>query len=291
MRRYPALFPLAIFVLFGVALSLIPVSPVLGSAPSQPALAAAPLNNIVRYSHTVMVGSNGTPTQNGAALLAAMDTISNSNPSAANPYLLKLEPGLYDLNGGSLTLNSYVDLEGSGEDVTVISSTVNTPFPPSKGVIMMSFNTEIRFVKVVSTGSVTNADFVGGFLPNTTNVRVNHTTIQVTGGGPSTADYGIFTNGGAVTTTNSTISAKGATAENIAMVSYPSGNQTVQNSFLTGSGSSGFGLNSYGTAKIGSSMISGTNASVVSGGGGTFSCASSYKDTGTAYVALNASCA
>jgi len=61
----------------------------------------------------------GTATDNGTALLAALDLTSltaiNGAPSAANPYLIKLTPGVYDL--GALTLNmlSYVNIEGSGK--------------------------------------------------------------------------------------------------------------------------------------------------------------------------------
>ncbi len=61
----------------------------------------------------------GAATDNGTALLAAVDlanlTSINGAPAAANPYLIKLAPGVYDLGTQTLTMLSYVDVEGSGE--------------------------------------------------------------------------------------------------------------------------------------------------------------------------------
>jgi hypothetical protein len=130
MKRSLATLSLTLGLLFTLALGLIPVTPALGSnlpsgivtfqsLDSLPKLAP---NSLVRYSHTLLVSSNGSSIQNGSALLGAMSIISSSNPTAANPYLLKLEPGSYDLGNQSLTLLPYVDLEGSGEGTTTISS-------------------------------------------------------------------------------------------------------------------------------------------------------------------------
>src|SRR5690348_10773809 len=119
--------PLVLILVFGIAISLMPASPALGSnlplGVTVQQLNFSP-SSVVRYSHTFQIGSGGTPTQNGAALLAARDVISNSKPSVSNPYLIKLEPGSYDLGNQNLVLLPFVDLEGSGEGVTIISSTI-----------------------------------------------------------------------------------------------------------------------------------------------------------------------
>jgi len=63
------------------------------------------------YKRTIVVSPVGTDTQNGSALLAAVASVT---PSQANPYLLKLEPGRYDLGSQTLLLKPFLDVEGSG---------------------------------------------------------------------------------------------------------------------------------------------------------------------------------
>jgi hypothetical protein len=206
--------PFTLSLLFTLALSLFPVTPTLGSN-LPPGVTLQPLNtlpnlapnSLVRYSHTFLVGSNGSPTENGNALLAAMSVISSANPSAANPYLLKLEPGQYDLGNQSLTLRPYVDLEGSGEGTTAISSTLgNTPFLPSSGTLVAASNSEVRFVKITNSSTATYQAAV--LIPdNTTNARFNHLTAAASGGSNS---YGLKSEGGAVTLTASTVTASGS---------------------------------------------------------------------------------
>jgi hypothetical protein len=69
-------------------------------------------------ARTVLVSPVGTSTENGTALLAALAGIATA--SATNPWLLKIEPGIYDLGALSLALKPYVDVEGSGERATTI---------------------------------------------------------------------------------------------------------------------------------------------------------------------------
>lgn len=63
------------------------------------------------YKRTILVSPVGTDAQNGTALLAAVAAVT---PSQANPYLLKLEPGTYDLGGQTLQMKPFLDIEGSG---------------------------------------------------------------------------------------------------------------------------------------------------------------------------------
>lgn len=94
------------------------------------------------YLRTVLVSPSAAndPTQNGTALITAMTLISNSSPSAANPYLLKVEPGNYYITT-ALTLKPYVDLEGSGAGTTVISSTLGSGTnPPATATLIAASN-------------------------------------------------------------------------------------------------------------------------------------------------------
>jgi hypothetical protein len=69
---------------------------------------------------TIVVSPSGTGTAaDGALLAAAVAGISGAD--ATTPYLVSLEPGVYDLGSTPLHLPANVDLEGSGQDVTTIS--------------------------------------------------------------------------------------------------------------------------------------------------------------------------
>jgi hypothetical protein len=77
------------------------------------------------YRRTLIVNPilTGNPPQldplaSGQRLVTLLAAISGN--AIDNPYLLHLEPGIFDLGPGALTLKPFVDVEGSGEGVTVI---------------------------------------------------------------------------------------------------------------------------------------------------------------------------
>ncbi len=49
------------------------------------------------YIRTIIVNNTNDATTDGNALLSAMTLISNASPSRTKSYLLKLEPGVYDI--------------------------------------------------------------------------------------------------------------------------------------------------------------------------------------------------
>lgn len=72
------------------------------------------------FLRTVVVSPSGaSPAVDGALLAAAVALIPQA--SASSPWLVWLEPGVYDLGTAALSLPPHVDLEGSGQDVTTIS--------------------------------------------------------------------------------------------------------------------------------------------------------------------------
>jgi hypothetical protein len=74
-----------------------------------------------RFSRTIVVHSvPGDPAAGGAALLAAMDAIQDASES--NPWLVWLEPGIFDLGSTSLAMKPHVDVQGSGAGVTTLLS-------------------------------------------------------------------------------------------------------------------------------------------------------------------------
>ncbi len=100
------------------------------------------------YARTIVVAPVGTPTQNGTALRNALNSITGA--SGANRYLLKIEPGNYDLGNTPLQMKSWVDIEGSGAPATDIwSGAFNTD---TSATIMSDALAELRFLRVLNFG-------------------------------------------------------------------------------------------------------------------------------------------
>jgi hypothetical protein len=72
-----------------------------------------------RWKRTLIVGPGATETESGANLAAAIDAVT---AGAEQPWLIKIEPGVYDLGEGYLQTKPYVHLAGSGEAATVITA-------------------------------------------------------------------------------------------------------------------------------------------------------------------------
>lgn len=73
-------------------------------------------------------------------------------PSSSNPCLLKLMPGNYNIGGGSLHMKQYVDVEGSGENVTRIVGSVEAG-ANENSLIFGASDSEIRSLTLENSGS------------------------------------------------------------------------------------------------------------------------------------------
>jgi hypothetical protein len=101
------------------------------------------------YVRTVIVSPVGTQLQNGTALLNALAGITGASPT--NPYLLKIEPGVYDLGLLSLHMKPNVDIEGSGELVTRINAHTDDTTPDlTQGTMFGADQAALRFLTVFS---------------------------------------------------------------------------------------------------------------------------------------------
>src|SRR5262245_39035018 len=144
------------------------------------------LNAQPKYVRTVVVGPVGTDAQNGTALQAALAGIT---ASGASPWLLKIEPGTYDVGATPLNMKPFVDVEGSGEGVTKITG---TGFATNDiGTVQTTTNAEIRFLTVENRGggAFAKALFVNGGAPSIAHVRV------IAAGG-TTESQGLFVQNG-----------------------------------------------------------------------------------------------
>jgi hypothetical protein len=113
----------------------------------------------------------GTPSDNGTALLAAVAGITTASPT--NPFLVRIEPGIYDLGNQSLTPPSSVDIEGSGAGVTTITAS-------AAPTVTVPAGSELRYVTVESTF---------GLAINLSG-RLLYVTAKASGGSSNTAIHG-----------------------------------------------------------------------------------------------------
>ena len=197
----------ATFVGDGSALTNIPAGPqgpqgIQGPAgPQGPEGPAGPAGTA--YVRTVVVSPVvGDAAASGAALHNAMNSI--ASPSASNRWLLKLEPGVYDISaGGTLYGKPYVDIEGSGEGVTIVTKVGDGSF--TVGTLRVADNSEIRRLTVENTGGNVSANAI--VLVGTVNARLSHVTALADGG--STHTWGIVSWDGAAVIEDCTVRSTG----------------------------------------------------------------------------------
>lgn len=98
------------------------------------------------------------------------------------PGLVKVMPGTYN---EAITMVPNIDLEGSGIENTIITSSVNTI-----GTVKSASNTNIRNIKVVNTGSSTA---IAVLFDNVTSASAKDISVAVNG--PGAENYGIYVTG------------------------------------------------------------------------------------------------
>jgi hypothetical protein len=145
-------------------------------------IAPAPYATFARtiYRRTVLikpVTQSGSELDNGTVLRNALIGIIDA--SAGNSYLVKIEPGVYDLGDASLQMIPYVDLEGSGEGITLIKASGRDI--DTTGTVIGSDHTEIRQLTIESVGYEgpgTYYDYaIGLYTTGTSDQKLSHVTI------------------------------------------------------------------------------------------------------------------
>jgi hypothetical protein len=101
----------------------------------------------------------GNPVASGTALSTALAGI--PSPSSTDPWLLKIEPGIYDIGKTSLQMRSWVDIEGSGVGVTTVRGNVALDANLQNGTVNGADNAELRLLTVQATGSERSASVPG----------------------------------------------------------------------------------------------------------------------------------
>jgi len=116
------------------------------------------------YSNVIVVATSGVDgIKSFPDLASAMFSISDS--SASNRYLIKIMPGTYSQYGQNSYLKPYVDIEGSGENLTTLIAMCRSIWPASES--------EIRNLTIDSSGPCLQSPLrLGGNATSLSNVTV-----------------------------------------------------------------------------------------------------------------------
>ena len=231
------------------------------------------------YKNVVAVAQSGGQF---TSIQAALDSITDA--SAANRYLVRVAPGVYTER---VTMKQYVDIEGSGENITTITFAGSASL--SVGTVVGASNAELRSLTVQNTGggalavaisvagnsrlthvtatasgaSTTNVGiYVGGSSPS-----INAVTVLAIGA--ATESIGVFNEGASPSIVSSNISASGASITQ-GLFSRTSGTVTIQNSKITAP--TPIFLYAGVTVRVGASQLAGGPVS----NAGTLVCSASY---------------
>jgi hypothetical protein len=136
--------------------------------------------------HVINISAGVTATDGGTYLKEVLAAITAA--SATNGYLINLGPGVFDLGTASLTVPSHVDVAGSGQDRTTITSSVSGGSSvdggsiPTAAPVELSAATTLRDLAVVNTDASTDPDFVVGILSTGGTASVADVDLAVSSG-------------------------------------------------------------------------------------------------------------
>ena len=131
-----------------------------------------------QLKRTFFVSPAGAATDNGAALLATLSAIT---ASSADPALLQIEPGSYDLGDNALPMQQFLDIQGAGELTTEITSTHSE-------TITAAANAELRFLSINNL----SAQGVAVHAKAASGLSLTHVTLSTSGNAILVEDSGFI---------------------------------------------------------------------------------------------------
>ena len=210
-----------------------------------------PLDNVINVAK-----SGGDFTTITDALNAITDA------SDANPYIIRVAPGVYE---ETVDLKSHVDIEGSGEQTTIIRSIGGGSLSPTSGssaTMRASGNivAEVRFLTVESD-STDNAVAIWTKSIPSASLKFTHVTAKATTSGHTSV--GILNYESSPTLEHVTVSAHGAATLSYGLFNYRLSAPNVQNSTFSATSSN----QSYGIENEDQSAPVLTNVTAIGFGG------------------------
>ena len=134
-----------------------------------------PVGLTAKYANVIVVAKSGGDFTDPVAAVASI-----TNASATNRYLVRIQPGVYDLGHAAIVMKSWVDIEGAGENSTVL-----TGYGAQAGqfytLVGSASNSTLRALTLQGTGAVETQG-------NTFFYMINNFALSGTQTGPSNLD-------------------------------------------------------------------------------------------------------
>jgi len=125
-----------------------------------------------KYANVVVVDFNAAG-YNG--IIPAIDSITDA--SETNRYLLKVMPGKYNVENMPLTMKPYIDIDGSGENLTIIDGW------GGNGIVRGASNAEIRNLSIIQTYPNNSIPYLYGMVNLNASPKITNVTIDISVGG------------------------------------------------------------------------------------------------------------
>jgi hypothetical protein len=219
------------------------------------------LNSIYQKKYTkvavVEPYGNGDYTNPATAISDSLNWCGTA--TAIAPCLLKIMPGYYDVGTSSVQMKSYIDIEGSGENTTTISGTIDSS---TTGVVNGGSHVEIRLLTIENRGASGNSNTLA-LCNYHAEPKITNVTIKASGG---TFNYGVYNEGTyAPILFNVTVTASGGSGGNYGIYNYFSWAR-MHNVTVSASGGGGLNYGIYNLSATGPFM----SRSSVNASGGTY---------------------
>ena len=101
-------------------------------------------------------------------------------PSSSNRCLLRLMPGVYNIDSSTLVMEEYIDVAGSGSNVTVIRGAGSGSYGRFSSVVAGASYSELRGVAIVNDGGKSFAR--GVHYEDAVGARIQNVSVEVNGG-------------------------------------------------------------------------------------------------------------
>jgi hypothetical protein len=164
------------------------------------------------YQNVVVVAQSGG---NYSSVQAAIDSIADAG--ADNPYLVWVAPGVYS---ETVTMKPFVHLQGAGQEVTIITSTVGgSTWPPDQTTLILASDTSLRDLTVGNSGAGDNNAALLA-TAGTTRTLVADVTARALGNGASNLAIFLSGSGAGATLQGVTTLAENGNSHNIGLVNH-----------------------------------------------------------------------
>jgi hypothetical protein len=182
------------------------------------------------YNNVVIVAKSGG---DFTEVQAAIDSISDA--AAGNPYLVWVAPGEYS---EEVTVKPHVHLQGAGQDLTVITSTISSSsWPPTAATLVLASDASLRDLTVGNSGTGTRSVALMA-TSGTTGTVVADVIARAQGGGTYNYAVALTGSGTEVTLHDVTALSENGSSENNGLSNNGGATVTLRGGSFTGRGGS-----------------------------------------------------